>query len=273
MSVERAVTQVFADLCHPVQPNLAVVALGFLRLTSAARSRHGRWSLAALFRVLPTTGTLHAETRVRVRHLRRGRPRAGDPVREERQSWYRLEFATDEDGLRRQARADGVFPLVTNLPVRPYSTKEALPISKYQPYVEKRHALLKSQLEVAPVYLKRPQRVVGLVRAHFLTIVLEALIERTVRLAMRRERVEPLPILPEGRSTRTPTAPRILKRFTGVSWYEFERGDETTTSPIQLAALRRQLLHLLGIDPRVTDNLRWARPRIIDNRRRGQCGM
>ena len=81
-------------------------------------------------------------------------------------------------------------------------------------------------------------------------MVLEALIERTVRLALRREGLESLPILPEGRSTRTPTAPRILEKFTGVSWYEVERGNETITFPIQLTALQRQLLHLLGIDPR-----------------------
>jgi hypothetical protein len=59
-SVERAVTQVFADLCRPVQRNLAVVAVAFLRLISAARSGHGRLYLAALFRVLPTTGKAHA---------------------------------------------------------------------------------------------------------------------------------------------------------------------------------------------------------------------
>ena len=59
-SVERAVTQVFADLCRPVQRNLAVVAVAFVRLISAARPGHGRLSLAALFRVLPTSGTAHA---------------------------------------------------------------------------------------------------------------------------------------------------------------------------------------------------------------------
>lgn len=59
-SVERAVTEVFADLCRPVQRNLTVVAVAFLRLISAARSGHRRLSLAALFRVLPTSGTAHA---------------------------------------------------------------------------------------------------------------------------------------------------------------------------------------------------------------------
>ena len=207
--------------------------------------RHGCESLLRI--------VLHTETRVRVRHLRRGRPSRGDPVREERRAWYRLEFAPDEDTIQGQAHTDGVFPLITNLPVQPYSKKEVLLIYKYQPYVEKRHALLKSELEVAPVYLKRPQRVVGLVHAHFLAMVLEALIERTVRISMRQDGIESLPILPEGRLTTTPTAPRILEKFTGVSWYEFERGDETVTFPVELTPLQKELLRLLGMDPRSYD--------------------
>ena len=51
---------------------------------------------------------------------------------------------------------------------------------KYQPYVEKRHALLKSELMAAPVYIKTPRRAAGLIHAKFLAMVLDALIERTV---------------------------------------------------------------------------------------------
>ena len=196
------------------------------------------------------TVTLRAETRLKLRHLKRGRPRPSDPVREERRTVYRLAFARAEDALRREARTDGVFPLVTNLESRPYPKKEVLLIYKYQPYVEKRHALLKSELEVAPVYLKLPHRVVGLVHAHFLAMVVEALVERTVRLGMRRLEIEAIPVLPEGRLTKTPTAPRVLEQFSGVSWYEFERGDETVTFPVDLTPLQKQLLLLLGMDPR-----------------------
>jgi hypothetical protein len=59
-SLEAAVTQVFGHLRRSVQRNLAVVGVAFLRLLSGARSGHGRLSLGALFRVLPTEGTAHA---------------------------------------------------------------------------------------------------------------------------------------------------------------------------------------------------------------------
>ncbi|MBI1874640.1 MAG: hypothetical protein HYS05_12270, partial [Acidobacteria bacterium] len=56
----------FGGLRRTVQRNLAVLTVAFLRLLGAARSGHGRLSLGALFRVLPTAGTAHArEKRLR----------------------------------------------------------------------------------------------------------------------------------------------------------------------------------------------------------------
>lgn len=122
-------------------------------------------------------------------------------------------------------------------------------IYKYQPYVEKRHALFKTDLEMAPVYLKKPSRAVGLVHATFLAMVLDALIERTLRQPMLRHGRQSLPLLPEGRSTKTPTTARLLEMFSNVSWYEYERRGETVSFPIRLSPLQRHLLRLLQIDP------------------------
>jgi hypothetical protein len=37
--------------------------------------------------------------------------------------------------------------------------------------------------------------------------------------------------------------------FSGVCWYEFERGDEIVTFPIELTPLQRELLDLLEVEP------------------------
>jgi len=121
-------------------------------------------------------------------------------------------------------------------------------IYKYQPYVEKRHALFKSELEVAPVYIKKPKRAVGLIHAVYLGMVLDALIERTVRMNMAKDGIEAIRILPEGRATKTPTTARILETFSDICWYEFERGGEIVTFPIELSPLQKQLLKLLGME-------------------------
>jgi transposase len=117
---------------------------------------------------------IRQETRTRLRRTRPGRPRTDDPVVKERRRLYRLEVKRDEEALAEEQRTDGVFALVTNLPKKRGPKKEILEIYRYQPYVEKRHALLKSELEVARVYLKKPRRVVGMIHAHFLAMVLEA---------------------------------------------------------------------------------------------------
>jgi transposase len=123
-----------------------------------------------------------------------------------------------------KATLNGVFPLVTNF--RRQGKREILLIYKYQPYVEKRFSHLKTELEIAPAYLKKPRRVVGLIHAYFIALALVSLIERQVRLAMQQRRIASLPLLPEERATETPRAARILEAFTHVCWYEFERDGE-----------------------------------------------
>jgi transposase len=195
------------------------------------------------------SATLRYETRIRFRRTRRGRPRADDPKVEEHHRVYRIDLARNETACAEEERTDGVFALVTNIPAGKNGAKrEILEVYKYQAFVEKRHALLKSELEVARMYLKKPHRVVGMVHAHFLAMVVEALIERTIRRGMASAGIKSLPILPEGRPTTTPTAPRVLEAFSSVCWYEFERGDETVAFPVRLTTLQKQLLRLLGME-------------------------
>jgi len=157
-----------------------------------------------------------------------------------------LAVSRNKVALRAEARTDGVFPLITNL--EKTSRKGILLIYKDQPYVEKRHALFKTELGVAPVYLKKPHRAAGLIHATFLAMMLDALIERTVRLSMARRRIERLPILPEGRLTPTPTTARILETFSDLAWYEFERDKDRVVFPVKLTPLQQDLLKLLEMD-------------------------
>jgi transposase len=196
---------------------------------------------------------IRSEINIQTRHPRRGRPKKNTDahVKTMRTPLYRLEIQHNKDALRSESRTDGIFPIVTNLEPGRAPKKEVLLMYKYQPYVEKRHALLKTELETAPVYLKKPQRVVGLLHAVFLAMMLDALIERTLRQNMQRSGIESLPILPEGRESKTPTTARLLEIFSDVSWYEFEKGGEIVAFPIELSTLQQKLLKLLGMDPSV----------------------
>jgi transposase len=179
------------------------------------------------------------------RHLRPGRPRPGDAVRVIRRRVLQLAVARDKAAERREARTDGVFALVTN--IVDAGKRETLEMYKYQPYLEKRFALTKSEYGVAPVFLKKPLRVVGLLHVYFIAIMVAALIERQVRAAMKAAGIEKIAVLPEGRSTSTPTAPRILENFTDVSWYEFQEGERVVQFPVELTQNQKLLLDLARV--------------------------
>lgn len=179
------------------------------------------------------------------KYLRRGRPRPGDPTRTVRHTRLRLRWRRDKAALRAEARVDGVFPLVTNQTTT--TKREVLEIYKFQPYLEKRFSLTKSEFAIAPIFLKKPRRVAGLLHLYFIAIMCSALIERQVRRAMQTQDHKALPILPEGRPTTTPTTPRILENFQDVGWQEFREGERAIAFPVELTPLQETLIELAGV--------------------------
>lgn len=189
--------------------------------------------------------TLQRQVEQRRHYECRGRPTAHTPVQVDRHVTYTLEVQRDTPALARERRVDGVFPLVTNLAKAP--KREVLSIYKFQPYVERRFALVKTDLEIAPVYLKKPRRAAGLLHAYFIALAVASLMEREVRNGMQRRNIKALNLLPEHRGTPTPTWPRILEAFRDVRWYEVELKGEVIAFPIELTQLQRTLLELLNV--------------------------
>ena len=70
---------------------------------------------------------------------------------------------------------DGIFPLVTNTQLDACTVLKSY---KYQPKLEKRHALLKSGLRVAPIFLKKNDRIEALMFVYFLAQLMCSLLER-----------------------------------------------------------------------------------------------
>ena len=224
-------------------------------LTSKVGTRRLRTKAAVQARVKKILGehratgllqtTVSAVTQVSHRYLRRGRPRPGDSVRAIHTKHFQLYFTRNRAALRAESRTDGVFPLVTNL-THP-SKREVLEIYKYQPYIEKRFALTKSEYGIAPIFLKKPRRVVALLHVYFVAIMLSALLERQVRAAMSRQGLEKISILPEGRATATPTTPRILENFADTSWHAFNEDDRSINFPVEISHIATLLLELAEV--------------------------
>jgi transposase len=184
-------------------------------------------------------------------HFRQEKPgRPGPATHYVKSISTRFDLTYEIDVLRMAAEsvADGVFPLVTN--VTELSELELLQAYKRQPTIEKRFSQLKTDFAVAPVYLKEARRIEALLCAYFFALLVEALLERELRQAMQRENIQALPMYPEGRPCRWPTARRVLDLFEDVQRHELHsRTGRGTVMVTQLTPLQRKILKLLGLSP------------------------
>jgi hypothetical protein len=96
-------------------------------------------------------------------------------------------------------------------------------------------------------------RIQSLLCVYFFTLLVEALLERELRKAMKREGVESVPLYPEGRACRRPTSRRVIDVFEEVQRHELiAEGQKPVTFTTQLSRLQHQILGLLGM-PAVYD--------------------
>jgi transposase len=144
---------------------------------------------------------------------------------------------------------DGVFPYVTNTDL---SALETLKKYKYQPRLEKRHFLGKSVLEISPVFLKKNTRIEALMFVCFIAQLVAALMERALRQNMARRKIKAIPILPEGRDSKTPSYAQILDTFATRTKHELYENDQLIKTFVDpLTDIQKTVLDLLDIEAAV----------------------
>jgi transposase len=122
---------------------------------------------------------------------------------------------------------------------------------KGQPMIEKRFEQVKTVHEIAPVFLKDEGRIEALFTLYFLALLVQALIERELRLAMKREHIDELPLYPEQRQCRRPTTEQISRLFSLAERHKLIEGVHTVqVFDVPLTDLQRQVLTLLGVSER-----------------------
>ena len=196
------------------------------------------------------TGLVHVEVVERPQETyhqrRRGRPGKNTEYVKRVRLRLDLDYTIDAAAVVNAQKTDGIFPLVTN--DLSLSALEALQAYKRQPAIEKRFEQLKTDFAVAPVWLKDVRRIEGLLHVYFIALLVEALLERELRHGMEREGLATLPLYPEGRPCRYPTARRVIDLFESVQRHTLETtAGETTTAVTELTPLQRQVLRLLGV--------------------------
>ncbi len=140
-----------------------------------------------------------------------------------------------------------MWPLITNDPIM--TPAELLAAYKWQPNLGKRHAQLKGTQLVAPMWLRDPARIEGLLTCHFIAMRISSLIERAIRQAMNDTGLPELSLYPEDRGCVAPTTARILEIFAGVARHQLTDTDGSVLRTFQpeLTELQQQVLNLLDI--------------------------
>jgi len=175
----------------------------------------------------------------------RGKPTAETPFRRVIHQVPRLHIRTNAENIARSAAIDGIFPLTTNTKEKPVDVYK---IYKYQPRIEKRHALLKSTLDVAPIWLKKNTRIEALMFLEFAAQMIAALTERDLRKKMVEKKIELLCSLPEGRASKTPTIEQVLRLFENQNKHALYDGDRLVKQFADpLTPVQSQILQLLEI--------------------------
>jgi len=176
-----------------------------------------------------------------------GRPGPNTRYRKETRARYEILHFVNRDAVAEAEKQDGVFPLVTN--DRQLSPTEVLEIYKRQSQIEKRFSQLKTQFQIAPVFLKSVHRVVALLTIYYLALLVQALLERELRRAMKKHHVTSLPLYYEERECAAPTTRRIIDLFENIQLHEL--GSPQEPKPVrfvtELSELQREVLRLLEV--------------------------
>ena len=184
----------------------------------------------------------------RFRQERRGRPGKNTRFCRAVRTRFDIKYTIDPVKVAEDALQDGIFPLVTNDKQLP--ELEVLRAYKRQPLLEKRFEQLKTDFEVAPVYLKSPRRIEALLCVYFFALLVQALVERELRRAMAKDGIGELPLYPEGRPCRAPTTRRVVDVFENIQRHELTRRDGPSEILVtELSPLQARVLELLGLSP------------------------
>ena len=170
---------------------------------------------------------------------------------------HSIEWRPNEEGLAKASRTDGIFPLITNTD---FDAADVLKRYKDQPFLEKRMYTKKTVLEVAPVFLKKVKRIEAMLFLYFVALMIVSLIERKIRMNMSEEKIEKLPILPQGMNTKKPTWNNIRYFYRNIHFSEIIRDGTSIQSEVKgLSSLHKKVNRLLEIPEFVYETLkgRW----------------
>jgi len=236
------------------------------RQEAATRERHLgkiREAFEAVDRNLNRYSLKKREAVVRRLEQAKGRYAEGKLIEyelvEDRKGRFSLKWKIDRKALQRWELLEGVYVLKTDLPKGTHPLAGVLAKYREQSQVERRIHHLKGPLAVAPMFLKNPERIAGLLCILVWALMVLALMERQVRRSLKGQPLYGL--YPENRPSPAPTGPALLDCFSTLCLVIVKQRGTVTRQLAEPSDIQQKLLRLLGIPP---DRLRTFKRR---------CGM
>ena len=188
-------------------------------------------------------GTIKEKIRVQVG---KGRPGKNTKYRIHEKNLFTLTWMRDAERLKQEANTDGIFPLLCT--DKSMSSKETLKAYKYQPRLEKRFTQFKSNHNAAPLLFKKIERIEANMFLFFISLILQALIERGIRKKIKDDRIIGLEVYPEERITPYPTTNKVLNVFESISTYFIlQRARAVEEFKDELTETQQTILNFLGM--------------------------
>ncbi len=176
----------------------------------------------------------------------KGRPGKNTKYRTHEKNLYTLTWMRDAERLKHEANTDGIFPLLCT--DKSMSAKETLKAYKYQPRLEKRFTQFKSNHNAAPLLFKKIERIEANMFLFFISLILQALIERSIRKRIKYESITGLEVYPEERTTPYPTTNKVLNLFESISaYFILQKARVVEEFKDELTETQQTILNFLGM--------------------------
>jgi transposase len=161
------------------------------------------------------------------------------------QGSFHFGWGLNAAALQRWEALEGVYALKTNLPRETYRLTKVLRLYKEQSKVERRIHHLKGPLAVAPMFLKNPERIAGLLCILIWALMVLALMERQVRRELKGRPMYGL--YPEHRPSAAPTGPALLEALSGWCIVIVRQGGTIDRQLAEATPVQHEILKLLGV--------------------------
>lgn len=189
---------------------------------------------------------VYPENKYFYRQSQPGRPGPNTKyIRKTKRHWQ-VGWEINQEAIEYDCNSDGMYPLLTN--DRTLTDAQVFEAHKRQPTIEKRFSQMKSIFEITPVLLKNEGRIEAFFFVYFLSLLVQAIIERELRQSMKNNGISCLPLYPEERKTYKPTAEQVFRLFAFVQRNVLTHlGSDFHVFPTKLTELQSQILDLLGV--------------------------